>query len=64
MNAERFCHGQLVPIPTDIQLQSESTTIPRLRIYGGNRLLGLAVPQAGMLKPLRLMSTAPSPTPH
>lgn len=64
MNAERFCHGQLVPIPIDIQLQSESTTIPRLRIYGGNRLLGLAVPHAGMLKPLRLMSTAPSPTPH
>ena len=64
VNAERFCHGQLVPIPTDIQLQSESTTIPRLRIYGGNRLLGLAVPHAGMLKPLRLMSTAPSPTPH
>jgi tRNA pseudouridine55 synthase len=64
MNAERFCHGQLVPIPIDIQLQSESTTIPRLRIYGDNRLLGLAVPHAGMLKPLRLMSTAPSPTPH
>jgi tRNA pseudouridine55 synthase len=64
MNAERFCHGQLVPIPTDIQLQSESTTIPRLRIYGGNRLLGLAVPHAGMLKPLRLMSTAPLPIPH
>jgi len=63
MNAERFCHGQLVPIPTDIQLQSESTTIPRLRIYGGNRLLGLAVPHAGMLKPLRLMSTAPLPIP-
>jgi tRNA pseudouridine55 synthase len=59
MNAERFCHGQLVPIPIDIQLQSESTTIPRLRIYGDNRLLGLAVPHAGMLKPLRLMSTAP-----
>jgi tRNA pseudouridine55 synthase len=64
MNAERFCHGQLVPIPIDIQLQSESTTIPRLRIYGDNRLLGLAVPHAGMLKPLRLMSTAPSPSSH
>lgn len=56
--AQRFCHGQLVPLPTDIALQSESTTIARLRIYGGDRLLGLAVPHAGMIKPLRLMSTA------
>ena len=64
ISAERFCHGQLVPIPTDTQLQSESTTIPRLRIYAGDRLLGLAVPHAGMLKPLRLMSTAPSPISH
>ena len=57
--AQRFCHGQLVPMPADMPLQSESTTIPRLRIYGGDRLLGLAVPHAGMIKPLRLMSTAP-----
>ena len=57
--AQRFCHGQLVPMPTDMPLQSQSTTIARLRIYGGDRLLGLAVPHAGMIKPLRLMSTAP-----
>ena len=60
MAAQRFCHGQLVPMPVDMPLQSESTTIARLRIYGGDRLLGLAVPHAGMIKPLRLMSTAPT----
>jgi len=60
--AERFCHGQPIDLSAtvmagDTRLQSESTTIPRLRIYCGERLLGLAQAQGRVLKPLRLLAT-------